>query len=360
MAKKEYGARKQAILAIIKARPGISSTDVRTAYDAKTGKDSGKSTVSSSLTELHGAGDVRREKVLSDNCGYFYRYWLTELVCGFPVAAAAPVQPGKPVHMKPFNMEHARAGAPFCCRDGEPATVLKWDGRGDYSLIGMFGANDLAASWTDVGCFSIHDQDAIDLVMLPLGFIDGKPVWVGDEIETKSFSATGAWEPVKVCPGDHGFTTCRWPAPAPVYPETLLTLRDAGAFCDRHKANVQVICEPIHVFEEMQPGTLKMTVQVRDGDPFTAIANFALRHAIDAGQVVLPNGDGMAAELVRAQDACAETRKMLSREAARDLAIALAVQNACVSRCEPIAGRAQLMRAIGSIDLNAIIAGVAK
>lgn len=332
MAKHEYGARKQAILAIIKARPGISSTDVRTAYDAQTGKDSGKSTVSSSLTELHGAGDVRREKVLSDNCGYFYRYWLTTS----PVAAApvpTAVQAGKPVHTKPFNLEHARAGAPFCCRDGGEVEILKWDRKHTFCIVGLDTHDASVRRWRADGSYN-EGSNVFDLVMLPLGFIDGKPVFAGDEIETKSFSASGAWEPVKVCPGDHGFTTCRWPAPAPVYPETLLS-------------------------EEKLAAAAGTGMWVPDS-ALRALSNAVLRHAIDEGQVVLADVSAASVREAYSVGKAVAYKHEAGGRAARDMAIALAVQNACVDRCEPIAGRAQLMRAIGDIDLSAIIAGVTK
>ncbi len=32
-----------------------------------------------------------------------------------------------PLHTRTFNLEHARAGAPFCCANGEAVEILKWD-----------------------------------------------------------------------------------------------------------------------------------------------------------------------------------------------------------------------------------------
>lgn len=54
----------------------------------------------------------------------------------------------KPEFSKPFNILDAKAGAPYCCRDGRTAQVLKWDGRRfNEPLVGCIGADDVPASW---------------------------------------------------------------------------------------------------------------------------------------------------------------------------------------------------------------------
>lgn len=55
-------------------------------------------------------------------------------------------------HTRPFNLEHARAGAPYCCRDGHEATVLKWDARyPGRPILGMKGPTDQAMGWNADG-----------------------------------------------------------------------------------------------------------------------------------------------------------------------------------------------------------------
>lgn len=236
---------------------------------------------------------------------------------------------------KPFNLEHAKAGAPYACRDGDAATVMKWDGRGSQPIVGFYGETDLATTWHTNGRFYItgRDESAHDLVMTPLGYIDGKPVFVGDELLNAFGVATTAWPGIDFGRG-HGWS---WPAPAKQYPVSMLSDGEmAAAMIGMHPA-------------------MNITVGWR------AIADRALRHAIDNGQVITMkehtdkledvgrkvavitspdlstfaqaprwqepiNGFGIISgqkEVVQAVKAAAEGRT------ARDMAIAEAVRDAC-------------------------------
>jgi hypothetical protein len=87
----------------------------------------------------------------------------------------------KPEHTKPFDLKAAKAGAPYCCRDGQSATILKWDGRhAGYPLIGIYGEEDATMDWATDGRYGNSTRDHLDLVMIPIGFRDGTPVWWGD------------------------------------------------------------------------------------------------------------------------------------------------------------------------------------
>lgn len=164
---------------------------------------------------------------------------------------------------RPFNLEHAKAGAPYCCRDGEDATILKWDCRDpNFPLVGIFGDSDDATEWSAAGQYNCQLNPEYDLVMLPLGFIDGKPIFVGDELVYISSGRTTFVEP-----GDKNFSHCRWPALTPAYPVTLMT--DGDLVSNYYGGG------PVSHDQEYQA--------------WHRIANAALRHAIDAGQVVLPD-----------------------------------------------------------------------
>ena len=215
--------------------------------------------------------------------------------------------------------------------------------------------------------------------MLPLGFIDGKPVWTCDEIVSPAGSQMAAW------PSFRDFANCTWPAPAPVYPETLLTNDYITKFCQKHDAEVRFDRDYISGFHGSIPGPVKMTVYMRDGDPFSAIANAALRHAIDAGQVVLPGAQdklltiiGAAYQVAGAHGAseavldvlcdpmaatAAQIDAMLPYEApndaARDLAIADAAAKAVYNKVYQFGFQRTAYCDLG-LDLPAIIAGVAK
>lgn len=198
----------------------------------------------------------------------------------------------KPEFTKAFDVEHAKAGAPYCCAGGAPAEILHY---GAGKLIGMTKASNgeaFAAEWKLFGKYEIPGhQGALDLVMLPLGLIDGKPVFVGDKIVAPSGNA------YLLGPTDTNLTGCRWPAPAKVYPETKMT-EDELVIAANDGRFSGLTPPPFHVVADR-------------------IANAAIRHAIDAGQVMLIAD---AERLIQAN----EDIDRRSRER-RDMAIARAV-----------------------------------
>lgn len=136
-------------------------------------------------------------------------------------------------HSRPFNIEHARANAPYSTRDGRKAEVLKWDAKNSYKfpLIGYVkdtNGDESSVSWmADGACVGRDMPSPLDLVMRPLGFVDGRPVFVGDEIERMKPNhcfppnpAWGKWEKHKVTPTDSfewiNTYHFRWPIPEPV------------------------------------------------------------------------------------------------------------------------------------------------
>lgn len=254
----------------------------------------------------------------------------------------------KPEFSRPFNLEHARAGAPYCCRDGHAAHILKWDRNvSDYPLLGVIRKSDDPRTWAITGSttYGNHGEEYdCDLVMQPMGFIDGKPVFVGDEF------IGHANTPCVVKAGlSSNFAGCRWPALAPVYPKTLMS--DGDLVSNYYGGG------PVSHEQEYQA--------------WRRIANAAICHGIDNGYLLDPcekqaisikASSEDIARIMSAGTGRTSIQYVPTNESAqdvkRDLAIALAVRNACISRCEPIAGRQQLMRALGDIDLSAIIASV--
>lgn len=219
----------------------------------------------------------------------------------------------KPEFSRPFNLEHARAGAPFGCRDGRVATILKWDGRRPGEpLIGYQGEDDIPASWAVDGAYSREHESHLDLLSLPLGMLDGKPVFTGDAIED---DGPAGWVLGVAYVHNRNFTNCRWPALVKAYPETLM-------------ADAQLECAA-------GTGMWVHSSKLRD------IANAALRHAVDAGQLIEP-GD----------------------RAARDMAVAVAVRNMAQS-ARPVArgydlseDASELAARIAQLDLAVIIAAI--
>ncbi len=224
----------------------------------------------------------------------------------------------KPVHTKEFNAGHAKAGAPYRCQNATEATIAKWNRRSDtHPLGGYVGPTDDAAAWTLKGNWhnDRHPGHAYDLVMVPLDFVEGKPVWVGDVLvnqEGDEFTV----EPDDI---DMACNHCTWPKPARVYPQTLMTdqeTRDAMGNSGPSEQNRRFI------------------------------ANAAIRHAIDHSQVIT-KADHEAA-LSKMLQASAETA--LANQAARDLAVAEAVISACHAQVN--------FNIRGRVNIAALIAGV--
>lgn len=241
---------------------------------------------------------------------------------------------------KPFNAEQAKAGAPYRCRDGQEATVLKWDSRqNQYPLHGVCGDADMPSSWTLAGTYYDHGElDGYDLVMLPLGYTDGKPVFVGDELVDPSGATFTPG------PRDSGHLAgCRWPAPEKQYPVTQLTAAEL----------LQIIAD----------------VKGKGGFAGEArhIANAALRHAIDNGYAATKEAyDQCSRDLGKAERLLealgyrsAGNGEWEARDcAARDLAIAEAVSSATKAAAYPAIFSYTCAIKFDKLDLAAIIATV--
>lgn len=234
---------------------------------------------------------------------------------------------------KPFNLEHARAGAPIACANGMEATILKWNSRRDgHPLLGVFGDRDLSMVWRADG--SNEGNRDIDLVMTPLGWIDGKPVFVGDELQFHDRTAG-----VKPAAPGLDLTFWRWPEPEKQYPVTMMT-RD-------------------ELFAVSQAAARKSSPFADHGSVVhTAVANAALRHAIDNGQVIPL--DQHVKEIGEAH-----VQGINSGRAARDMAIAQSALNEALAAAGPLYAEAQttalgrqFVERMARIDLAAIIAEV--
>ena len=229
----------------------------------------------------------------------------------------------KPEFSKPFDAHHARQGAPFSCADGTAAAILKWDLRGGPCQIagtyedGQFG--DELIRWTEDGTPHQLAGTAKTLVMLPLGLIDGKPVFVGDEL----VDPTGAT--FTPGPGNAGHLSgCRWPAPAKAYPKTTMTGADLISATG--------------------------TGEWIDHSVIASIANAALRHAVDTGQVMAVDD----VELAKSKSYLDGVHAVHApSRAARDMLVAKAIRDVCMAKVDKFHNRAA--QELFSVDLLSII-----
>lgn len=235
----------------------------------------------------------------------------------------------KPEFSRPFNILDAKAGAPYCCRDGRTAQVLKWDRNvSDYPMMGVVGKSDDPRTWTATGSatYGAHGEEYdCDLVMLPLGMCQSKPVFMGDELVTR-FGDKFAVE------AKHIGVLCEentWPAPAPAYPVTLMT--DGDLVSNYYGGG------PVSHEQEYQA--------------WRRIANAALRHAIEAAQVIPADTSAESVRKAYADGQAIAYKHEAGGRAARDLAVAVAVNNA-------VAEIALTKNFVFALDLPSIIASV--
>jgi hypothetical protein len=173
---------------------------------------------------------------------------------------------------KPFDTEHARAGAPIAFSDGMEAEIIKYDRHGPQSIVVLRGAEQAIYGGYRDGSIEGHPAT---LVMLPLGMIAGLPVFTGDKI-TSPDCEHGMSAQHTMNFGDG--STWTWPAPVKVYPVSALTNQQLADSIRKHSF------APTEAY-------------ARDA---RAAANAAIKHAIDAGQVVIA-ADRTARELAIAQ-----------------------------------------------------------
>ena len=124
---------------------------------------------------------------------------------------------------RPFDLNSAKAGAPYAQRNGLAARIGIWDGKSEYPLFGVkscVNEIEVESSWTNDGYFNKTDPPyEDDLVMLPLGYCEGKPVFIGDELVSynkKSFLAFPIHR-------HRLFEDYTWPRTAPVMPNMNVT-----------------------------------------------------------------------------------------------------------------------------------------
>lgn len=234
----------------------------------------------------------------------------------------------KPEFSRPFSLEHARAGAPYCCRDGQQAEILKWDcNHQRFPLIGVVCEKTYhyPESWTVSGEQASDEEferrPGRDLVMLPIGMLQSKPVFMGDELVTR-FGEKFVVEKEHIGDLDEENT---WP---PSYPVTQMLLEDFDstiiASGSKECISASAAC---------------------------AIANAAIRHAIDAGQVVLADVSEESVRQAYADGQAIAYKHEAGGRAARDLAVAVAVNNA-------VAEIALTRNFVFGLDLPSIIASV--
>jgi hypothetical protein len=209
-----------------------------------------------------------------------------------------------------FDLAAAKAGAPYSCRNGDEATVLNWGSRAPvYSLPGVRTAKDITTAWMADGSYSKEDKHHLyDLVMRPLGTIDGKPVFVGDRLVDM------VGQEFTVTPSHKALTRYTWPEPPREYPKSQI---DFTGFCQAmREAGFETAASV------SRTGNLSLTLNSVESlnSLSQCLVNAIIKFAIDA-EIVVPTED-----VRKRHDLAKEV--LLRGQAARDLAVAEAVAKA--------------------------------
>lgn len=101
--------------------------------------------------------------------------------------------------MKEFDLKEAKAGKHICTRNGKKVHILKFDAKGDYSLIGYFedfdeigNRIDKVCCWKNNGKYliSYSADSGLDLFMAPEHHEKWMNVYINDQ---RYFSASNLW-----------------------------------------------------------------------------------------------------------------------------------------------------------------------
>ena len=109
---------------------------------------------------------------------------------------------------KAFNLDDAKNGAPFKTRGGQTVTVIEWDGKNaDWPILAYYGTSNKVGQWDSKGNCLSHTPSIspMVLVMAPLGFIGGDPVYTGDLVKNAGVT-------VHADPKMRDFSACHWPS----------------------------------------------------------------------------------------------------------------------------------------------------
>lgn len=123
-----------------------------------------------------------------------------------------------PIHTRPFDYDAAKTGAPVVLECGFPLTIYKWDcNNSERPIVGIYGQDDRIGAWHRDGSCAMVPHSRLGLLMAPIGYLDGKPVFVGDSIVDEHGDVHKAWAQCQF-PGKW-----RWPALPKSYPVTAMT-----------------------------------------------------------------------------------------------------------------------------------------
>lgn len=172
----------------------------------------------------------------------------------------------KPEHTKPFNFDHAKAGAPYGTKTGAAVEIVKWDmHRNGGPILAIVGEHQEIVAYRRDGI----SASAADLVMLPVAIVGGKPAFVGDQLQYRSNGEIREVAP-KDAAGWFKDEVWTWPKPPKEYPKTRMSQEEIIKMLESEKGDCMTISDS-NLFRQwteiVANGAIARAIE--DGDVFT-------------------------------------------------------------------------------------------
>lgn len=134
------------------------------------------------------------------------------------------MKPRNKEDVKPFDLKLVHEGHPICLLCGDEAEIAYFDMEYPHEIGGRLmncGRWQLAAWKADGKRYPTPENHSADLMLAPLGYCQGKPVFFGDVL---------VWEGGNITIDEkslgHTFDDCTWPRKEPVMPKVKTEVRE--------------------------------------------------------------------------------------------------------------------------------------
>lgn len=168
-------------------------------------------------------------------------------------------------HTKEFNLMYAKAGAPVGTADGCDVEPLRWLADTMVGIVTTEAGAQYPGEWDESGEYvsTPMGRERMRLVMLPLGECEGKPVFSGDTLCDYSYDSSSGDSSFMVSALAREFGRYGWPRVDDGYPKTTLSPDDL-----------------LQIFSDGPSGHRGAGLSCE------CVANAALKHAVETGQLV--------------------------------------------------------------------------
>lgn len=165
-------------------------------------------------------------------------------------------------HCRPFNIEHAKAGAPVVQKNGNTPRIHVFDRKADNEFIiaglAVYSVYEYNEVWNKDGICGHASGSDVNLLMAPLGYCEGDPVHMGDKLLYRDKIVIADTHAINV---DFDAIGYNWPVTGPEMPELNMTI--AGIQASYGFFRGKEVDEEI-IFQCMSDGMIHAITHQRD------------------------------------------------------------------------------------------------